>query len=431
MTTTDHGGTTMHSKKRALVLALALTTGLLTLTANATAAPPPGTERITLSASGQQLAKGANGAALSADGRYAAFVSEDPDVVPGDTNGVSDVFVRDLRRGTVERVNVASDGTQADGDGGYRAEISADGRYVTFMSEAKNLVAWPAPVDPHAEDVYVHDRRTGRTERVSVAPDGGSARTFDNFDASADGRYIAFTASSQRMEGAANDQTLGYVVDRRTGAVQRVSDHIPSDWYVSSIRLSADGSHLTYVQRHPRGGRHELWLVDLRGGEQKLVNAASDGSPTNGSPLGASLSADGSLLVYPSFDESTVPEAPQYTWELYLYDSRTGKTRWITHHGEGDLAYGVLSPDGRRLAYSTTTPLGEEPVVENVHVQDLRTGRTELVTRTPAGGPLTEGYAAPLDFARDGRLLSFYSSSSDLVPGDTNGIGDGFLRRLR
>jgi len=421
----------MRTKAQRTALAAGLVAGLITLsTATASAAPPPRTERITLSSTGEQLEKGSGGPALSADGRYAAFVSEDPEVVPGDTNGATDVFVRDLRRGTVERVNVASDGTQADGGDSYRAEISADGRYVAFVSSAKNLDEWSEP-DRYSSDLYLHDRRTGRTERVSVAPDGGSAWVSDSFDMSADARHFAFTASSQRMEGAANSQTLGYAVDRRTGTVQRVSDHIPSDWYVFSLQLSADGSHLTYVQRHPRGGRHELWLVDLRTGEQTLVNADSEGNPTNGIPLGASLSADGSLLTYSSAGEGTVPEAPPYTWELYLYDSRTGKTRWVTHHGEGELAYGLLSADGRRLAYSTTTPLGDEPVIENVHVQDLRTGRTELVTRTTAGGPLAEGYASPSAFSRDGRLIAFYSSAPDLVPGDTNDAGDGFLRRLR
>jgi Tol biopolymer transport system component len=412
----------------ASVVVLAGAMVMLSMT-SAAPAPNPQTERITLSSTGEQLQKATSVSGLSAGGRYAVFVSDDSQVVPGDTNGRTDVFVRDLRRGTVERVNVASDGTQADGSSSY-AQISADGRYVAFTSSATNLVEWAEPPQ-NPRDVYVHDRRTGRTERVSVTPDGRSASVFDNLDMSADGRYIAFDASSQRMEGDPNNQNLAYVVDRRTGAAKRISDHIPSDWYVFSLSLSADGSHLAYVQRHPRGGRHELWLADLRTGEQKLVNATPEGDPTNGSPVGASLSADGSLVAYSSFDESTVPEAPPYTWELYLFDSRTGKTRWMTQEGKGGLGAGVLSPDGRRLAYHTTTPLGDEPVIENVHVRDLRTGRDELVTRTLAGGPLAEGYAAPSAISPDGRLLAFFSTSPDLVPGDTNNVGDGFVRPLR
>lgn len=426
----------MHASTRTARTALTagLLAGLITLsTTTASSAPSPApssrTERITLSSTGKQLQTGSGGAGLTPDGRYALFSSSDPDVVPGDTNARTDVFVRDLRRGTVERVNVASDGTEANGSSNY-AEISADGRYVAFMSSATNLVDWGAEPPQHASDIYVHDRRTGRTERVSVALDGGTAQAFDNLAMSADGRYIAFDASSQRMEGAEKGQTLAYLLDRRTGRVTKISDHIPSDWYVFSINISADGSHLTYVQRHPRGGRHELWLVDLRTGEQKLVNADSEGNPTNGSPLGTSLSADGRLLTYPSADESTVPGAPTNTWELYLYDTRTGKTRWVTHEGKGELSYGLLSADGRRLAYSDEVPSGDT-AVENTYVQDLRTGRTQLVTSTLAGERQPTGYSAPVAFNRDGRLLAFYSTSPDLVPGDTNGTGDGFLRRLK
>lgn len=412
-------------------LAAALVAATVTLTGTPAGAAPrdPSTERITLSSTGEQLRQGTGVSGLSADGRYAVFVSDDSRVVPGDTNERRDVFVRDLRRGTVERVDVASDGTQADGSSSY-AEISADGRYVAFVSSATNLVEWAEPPQ-HPNDVYVHDRRTGRTERVSIAADGGSASVFDNLDMSADGRYIAFDASSQRMEKDPGNQNLAYVLDRRTGTVKKISDHIPADWYVFSLELSADGSHLAYVQRHPRGGRHELWLADLRTGEQELVNATPEGDPTNGAPVGASLSADGRFVSFSSFDDSLVPGVPQYTWELYLRDMRTGKTRWITHDGKGGLGAGVLSPDGRRLAYHTTTPLGEEPAVENVYARDLRSGRTQLVTRTRAGAPQPEGYAAPGAFARGGRLLSFTSTSPDLVPGDTNGVGDGFLRRLR
>ncbi|MBO1330144.1 hypothetical protein [Streptomyces sp. VRA16 Mangrove soil] len=411
-------------------VSVAVLAGAMVALAATSASPAanPRTDRITLSSSGEQLEQSTSVNGLSADGRYAVFVSDDSHVVPGDTNGRSDVFVRDLRRGTVERVNVSSDGAQADGSS-RRAEISADGRYVAFMSSATNLVDWAEPPQ-NPNDIYVHDRRTGRTERVSAGRDGGTARTFDNLDMSADGRYLAFDASSARMDGASNDQTLAYVLDRRTGDVKKISDRIPSDWYVSGLALSADGSHLAYVQRHPRGGRHELWLADLRGGGQKLVNALPDGQPTNGGPAGVQLSADGGLVTYSSFDESVVPGAPAYTWELYLYDSRTGTTRWMTHAGKGGLGAGLLSGDGRSLAYQTQTAKDDGTTVDNVYVRDLKTGRTRLVTRTLAGGAQTEGYAAPVAFTRDAHELAFFSTAPDLVTGDTNGVGDGFVHHL-
>ncbi|HEV7687571.1 MAG TPA: hypothetical protein VGQ80_13425, partial [Acidimicrobiia bacterium] len=106
--------------------------------------------------------------ALSADGRFVAFVSEATDLVRGDTNGDADVFVHDRTTGRTTRVSVASGGGQSTG-GAFRPSISADGRYVAFMTDAANLVSSD---DNRASDVFVHDRETGRTVLVSAPPGG-------------------------------------------------------------------------------------------------------------------------------------------------------------------------------------------------------------------------------------------------------------------
>src|SRR5690606_11863360 len=126
---------------------------------------------------------------ISADGRFVAFQSVATNLVPGDTNGNNDVFVHDRQTGVTQRVSVASDGAQGNGIS-TTASISADGRFVAFQSAASNLV----PGDTNgATDVFVHDRQTGVTERVSVASDGaqGNANTSEA-SLSADGRYVAF-----------------------------------------------------------------------------------------------------------------------------------------------------------------------------------------------------------------------------------------------
>jgi archaellum component FlaF (FlaF/FlaG flagellin family) len=116
--------------------------------------------------------------------------------VPGDTNGTWDVFVHDRVTGQTTRVSVASDGTQGNGHSGSPS-ISADGRYVAFSSSASNLV----PGDTNGRgDVFVHDRLTGQTTRVSVASDG----TQGNGDSwwpsiSADGRYVAFASEASNL----------------------------------------------------------------------------------------------------------------------------------------------------------------------------------------------------------------------------------------
>jgi Tol biopolymer transport system component len=150
---------------------------------------------------------------ISADGRFVAFESDAPDLVPGDTNGVSDVFVKDLQTGQVERVSVDSTGAQAvpgsGAAGSHRPAISADGRYVAFDSTATNLV--PGDTNGFA-DVFVHDRQTGQTVRVSVDSTGdqtaGAPQMGDSTTAAidADGHVVAFQSDASNL--VPNDTNL-------------------------------------------------------------------------------------------------------------------------------------------------------------------------------------------------------------------------------
>ena len=118
-----------------------------------------------------------------------AFYSAADNLVSGDTNGKTDIFVRDRQTGTTERVSVATGGGQANGDSSFPV-ISADGRFVAFESYATNLVSGDTN---GVRDIFVHDRQTGTTERMSVATGGGQATGESVFAAiSADGRFVAF-----------------------------------------------------------------------------------------------------------------------------------------------------------------------------------------------------------------------------------------------
>src|SRR3989442_1497918 len=126
------------------------------------------TERVSVTSGGTEGNGASLGSALSADGRFVAFQSDATNLAPGDTNGATDVFVRDRQTGMTERVSVASDGTQANNASSYPA-LSADGRFVAFQSDATNLVAGDTN---GATDVFVHDRQTCATEPVSDASRG-------------------------------------------------------------------------------------------------------------------------------------------------------------------------------------------------------------------------------------------------------------------
>src|SRR5262249_29212400 len=158
------------------------------------------------------------------DGRYVAFESLATNLVSGDTNGVEDVFVRDLQSGTTERVSVSSSGVQGSSDSGRvdSLSISGDGRYGAFASIARNLVT----SDTNSlNDVFVRDRQAGTTERVSVnsAEAQGNSQSIDP-SMSGDGRYVAFTSTSSNMiAGDTNGFPDAFVRDRQAGTTERIS----------------------------------------------------------------------------------------------------------------------------------------------------------------------------------------------------------------
>jgi Tol biopolymer transport system component len=174
--------------------------------------------------------------ALSADGHFVAFRSNASNLVEDDTNGVRDIFVHDRQTGETTRASRASDGTQADEDASPPA-LSADGRFVAFSSRTTNLVPGDTnrycPIDgdpnPNCADVFVHDRHTGQTERVSLASDGTQSNASSGISymppaLSADGRFVAFwSAASNLVPGDTNEVADIFVHDRLTHHTERVS----------------------------------------------------------------------------------------------------------------------------------------------------------------------------------------------------------------
>src|SRR5688572_5428087 len=196
---------------------------LSVLPAPANAYPKPGlTGRVSVASDGAEAKiGGSHQAATSADGRYVAFASTSPSLVPGDTNAKGDIFVHDRVTGVTDRVSVASDGAQADETSSFFS-ISGDGRYVAFANTASSLV----PGDTNGSfDVFVHDRDTGTTERVSVASDESEANAASYIPAiSADGRYVGFAALASNLAPGDTNQVYDvFVRDRAAGTTERVS----------------------------------------------------------------------------------------------------------------------------------------------------------------------------------------------------------------
>jgi hypothetical protein len=170
------------------------------------------TSRVSVDSTGVQGNDVSNYPSVSADGQYVVFASAASNLVPGDTNGAVDIFVHDRQSGTTERISVDSAGTQANGDSDAPV-ISADGRYVAFESEATNLV----PGDTNgAGDIFVHDRQSGTTERISIDSAGEQENNDSYFPAiSGDGRYVALVSlASNLVPGDTNGTWDVFVRDR-------------------------------------------------------------------------------------------------------------------------------------------------------------------------------------------------------------------------
>jgi Tol biopolymer transport system component len=153
-------------------------------------------ERVSVASDGTEANNGSGHPTISANGRYVTYWSEASNLVPDDTNDTDDIFVYDRKTNTTERINVASDGTEAN-NRSFSPEISANGRYVTYSSFASNLV----PDDTNGtEDVFVYDRKTNTTERISVDSDGTEANGFSREPAiSPNGRYVTYGSLASNL----------------------------------------------------------------------------------------------------------------------------------------------------------------------------------------------------------------------------------------
>src|SRR3990172_8326886 len=249
----------------------------------------PWTLRVSVNSSGGQANDWSSSPSLSSDGRYVAFISNTSNLVPGDTNGVWDIFVHDQQTGVTERVSVDTNGNVGDGYS-EQPSLSADGRYVAFMSWASNLV----PGDTNGGwDIFVHDRQTGVTERVSVNSSGEQGNPYSYRPSiSADGRYVVFeSGASNLVSGDTNGTWDIFVHDRQTRVTKRVSVNSSggqaNDWS-SSPSLSSDGRYVAFISNASNlilgdtNGVVDIFVHDQQTGVTERVSVDTNGIQGNG-----------------------------------------------------------------------------------------------------------------------------------------------------
>jgi len=383
-------------------------------------------------------------AEISADGRFAVFASQADDLVSGDTNGYSDIFVETLSSGAIERVNVSTSGVQANKDSS-QPHISADGRLVLFASTATNLTATD---DTSRTDYFIHDRQTGTTQRLTF---NGQSLPVDDAgpELSGNGRYLVFT-SLLEMAGDNNHAPDVYVYDRQTSSMDRVS--VSSSGQVANQgpiydvpQISADGrfvvftSWATNLVPGDTNGWPDLFLRDRQNGttERVSVNSAEQ-QANNGAYGGAVISPDGRFVAFASDSTNLVANDTNGSFDVFLRDRQSGTTTRVSLGAGGAQAgasSGVdgISDDGRFVSFvseASNLVTGDTNGASDYFIRDRQTGLTQRLDVSASGAQANAG-AGGGGLSADGSLVIFVSGSGNLIARDRNESADVFVRDLQ
>lgn len=412
-------------------------------------AHPPGvTERVSVSSAGEEgndTSAFLSPPAISADGRFAAFDSAATNLIEGG-NLSTNIFVHDRQTGVTEIVSVSSRGRQGEGLSSS-PDLSADGRFVTFDSDAENLARDRNGIT----DVFRHDRQTGETILVSVTSEEQQGSASSHAPAiSADGNFIVFHANSALVPEDTNNNTDVYIRDVQAGTTALVS--VATDGTAGNNTsfiqdLSADGRVVVFVSDATNlipndvvDNQPNVYVRDLVAGTTELVSVGSDGTRANvGFFDSPSISADGRYVAFSTFDSLVPADTSAFTLDIYLRDRVAGTTELISVNsdempGDGRSEAPSVSADGRYVAFQSdsanfateSTPFPDE----DIFVRDRVAGTTVRVSESSAG---EEGNARSIGDAisGDGQVIVFGSEASNLVPNDTNFAKDIFVHDER
>jgi Tol biopolymer transport system component len=447
----------LHSTACALAIVLGATLG-----PGAGAAAAGVTTRISVSSDGSE-ANGLtfNQISLSAGARFVAFSSAASNLVPGDTNecdgtvapifsepGCPDIFVHDRITGATSRVSVDSAGAQANG-ASLRAVISADGRFVVFDSLASNLVAGDTN---GVADIFVHDRQTGATTRVSVSSTGAQSDAVSlSPQVTPDGRFVAFASgASTLVPGDTNSAFDIFVHDRLTATTTRVSlngagEQGNADSVIPNI--SADGRFVAFssvasnLVAGPASSGTQVYVHDRASGTTTRISVDGGGNPANASSFNSGISADGRFVVFASAASNLVAGDTNGVRDVFVHDRLTTTTTRVNVSSAGAQANGfstlgfngeAISADGRFVTFGSSASnlvAGDTNGADDVFLHDRLTGITTRVSVDSAG---TQGndVSGASSLSADGRFVAFISGATNLVPGDDNATFDGFLHDL-
>jgi dipeptidyl aminopeptidase/acylaminoacyl peptidase len=404
------------------------------------------TSRVSVATDGTQANSSSYSDGMSGDGRYVVFESAASNLVSDDTDVTNDCFVHDRQTGETRRVSVASDGSQGNENSAFCA-ISQNGRFVVFASDADNLVG----DDTNDEtDIFLHDLQTGQTSLVSLATDGSQAnRSSEAPSISADGRYVTFFSDAANLvANDTNDCDDVFLRDRQTEQTTRVSvasDGSQANDCSSYHSISADGRYIAFqswADNLTSGDDNEtsdIFVYDRQTGQ--TVCASKPFLKTgNGGSWTPAISGDGRFVAFNSEATDLVVGDTNNSQDIFLYNMQTAEISRVSvdsqgHGGDSESGGAHLSADGQYIVFDSSAnnldpTCADSPTkIRDIFLHDQVTGSTTCISKSTHGVKGDESSAAPF-IADDGRSISFFSSATNLVEGDTNNFRDVFVWAL-
>lgn len=397
----------------------------------------------------------------SADGRYIAFASEADNLVPGDTNGFRDVFVRDLASDTTLLVSADPNGVSGNGISAEPA-ISGDGRYVAFTSSATNLVAGDVN---QVTDVFVRDLSTGTTLLASRKINGSGPGNKASYSPvlSADGRWLLFRSKATDLaSGSFTGIENLFLRDMESGTNWALTSGTIAP--AGAAAMTPDGRFIAFIGAIPGNSGGYVYVWDSHLSTRVFTN--------NTAALNLAISADGNRLAYNTLNQlSLADRAAQTNWlvttfasnshrgprlsatgdwlcysrfespwhQTFLYDVQNRTEQLVSHArdsstgGAGDSDSPDLSPDGRFVAYrtlATNVVNGATGITWQIVLYDRQTGSNTLVSASRFNGGPADDHSLRANFSPDGQTLLIQSWASDLVANDFNHSGDVLARTI-
>ncbi|MFO0806989.1 MAG: hypothetical protein U0746_00015 [Gemmataceae bacterium] len=382
-------------------------------------------------------ASGGEAIGISSRGQMISFASQASNLVPGDTNGLRDAFVRDRGNGagvSTRRVSIGLGGVQPNGsvtpDGAVL--ISADGRIVAYGSTATNLVAGDSN---GVADLFAFEQPLGRTERITMSSGGAQAdrgAASRVLGLSADGRFVLFASDASNLVGGDTNGAIDvFVRDRQGERTERInlsgSGAQANRGGPASGGISADGrivvfsSTATNLTPDDRSGDEDVFVRDRKLGTTRLVSRGLSGASD------AAVSGSGRFIAFKA------RSAGRYA--IFLLDRSTGGLIQVSRGlggttENGDSSHPVVSRDGRFVAFvsaATNLVAGDTSGASDVFAWDRVTGHMTRVSVSGAGAQANAASGVPA-ISPSAEYIAFVSRASNLVGSDTNGAADVFVR---